>query len=57
MLKTWNRRDVWLLKVCAFLSGIAGGAYFHEYIIQYFWIIIIMAVILSVKPAIAYFKV
>ena len=54
--KIWYWWDVWLLKVCAFLFGIAGGAYFHEYIIQYFWIILILAIILSVKPAIAYFK-
>jgi len=54
--KIWNWWDAWLLKISAFLFGITGGAYFHEYIIQYLWVILILAVILSIKPTIAYFK-
>jgi len=54
--KIWNWWDVWLLKWCAFLFGIAAGAYFHECVIQYAWIILIVAVLLAVRPTITYFK-
>ena len=54
--KIWNWRDLWLLKWSAFLFGIAAGAYFHECVIQYVWIILGAAVILAIKPTIAYFK-
>jgi hypothetical protein len=54
--KIWNWWDVWMLKWCAFLFGIAGGAYFHEYIAHYIWIILVAAILLAIKPAIAYFK-
>jgi hypothetical protein len=45
-----------MLKWCAFLFGIAAGAYFHEYVIPYLWIIIIAAILLTIRPAIAYWK-
>lgn len=54
--KTWNWWDVWMLKWCAFLFGIAAGAYFHEVLTQYLWIIIMAAIVLSIRPAIAYWK-
>jgi len=54
--KIWNWWDVWLLKWCAFLFGIAAGVYFHACLIQYVWIILIAAALLAIKPTIAYFK-
>jgi hypothetical protein len=54
--KIWNWWDAWLLKWSAFLFGIAAGAYFHEILIQYVWVILIVAVLLAVRPTIAYFK-
>lgn len=54
--KIWNWPDVWLLKWCAFLFGIAAGAYFHDYVMTYIWIILVAAVILAIRPTIAYFK-
>jgi hypothetical protein len=33
--KVWNWWDVWMLKWCAFLFGIAAGAYFHDYVMPY----------------------
>jgi len=54
--KIWKWWDAWLLKWCSFLFGIATGAYFNEYIMQYFWLILILAVILAIRPTIAYFK-
>ena len=54
--KIWNWWDIGLLKWCVLLYGILAGAYFHEYIMQYFWIILILAVLLTIRPAIAYFR-
>jgi hypothetical protein len=54
--KTWNWWDVWLLKWCAFLFGIAAGAYFHEYVIGYVPAIVVAAILLAIRPAIAYWK-
>jgi hypothetical protein len=54
--KVWHWRDIWLLKWCAFLFGIAAGAYFHTYVIQYAWVIIIAALLLALRPAASYWK-
>jgi len=54
--KIWNWWDVWLLKWCAFLFGICAGAYFDEYLMQYIWVILDVAVILAINPTKAYFK-
>jgi hypothetical protein len=54
--KTWHWWDLWLLKWCAFLFGIAAGAYFHEAVLPYVSIILIAAFILTIRPAVAYWK-
>ena len=54
--KIWNWCDVWLLKWSAFLFGIAGGAYFQEYVGQYVWVVLATAILLAIRPTIAYFK-
>jgi hypothetical protein len=54
--KIWNWWDIWLLKWCAFLFGIAVGAYFHEILVKYVWIILVAAALLAIRPSIAYFK-
>jgi hypothetical protein len=54
--KIWNWWDVWLLKWGAFLFGIVAGAYFHACLFRYVWIILTVAILLAIKPAIAYFK-
>jgi hypothetical protein len=54
--KMWNWWDAWMLKWSAFLFGIAAGAYFHEVLVQYVLVILIVAVLLAIKPTIAYFK-
>jgi hypothetical protein len=54
--KVWNWWDIWLLKWCAFLFGIAGGAYFHEYVMPYVWFVLVAAVLLTIRPAIAYWR-
>jgi len=42
------------LKWCAFLFGIAAGAYFHAVVLPYVWVVLVVAVLLAIKPAIAY---
>jgi hypothetical protein len=52
--KVWNWWDVWMLKWCAFLFGIAVGAYFWKYALPYVGIVLIAAVLLAIRPVIAY---
>jgi len=54
--KIWNWWDVGLLKWCCLLYGIAAGAYFHEVVMPYVWLILVVAVLLTIRPAIAYWK-
>ena len=54
--KIWNWRDTSILKWSCFFFGIAAGAYFHACLVQYVWIVLIAAVFLAIRPAIAYFK-
>jgi hypothetical protein len=54
--KIWNWWDAWLLKWSAFLFGIAAGAFFHAALIQYVWVLLLVAIILAIRPTIAYFK-
>ena len=54
--KVWNWWDVAILKWCSLMYGIAVGAYFHTYVMPYVWIVLIAAVLLTIRPAIAYWK-
>ncbi|MDD2501719.1 MAG: hypothetical protein PHN92_13005 [Geobacter sp.] len=54
--KIWHWQDIWLLKWCAFLFGIAAGACFHQYVSKYAWVIIIVALLFALRPAAAYWK-
>jgi len=54
--KTWNWRDIALLKWCCLLLGMAIGAYFHEYVTKYAWVIVISALLLALRPAASYWK-
>ncbi|MBK5273979.1 MAG: hypothetical protein JJE30_02855 [Desulfuromonadales bacterium] len=54
--KTWNWWDISLLKWCCLMYGMIVGAYFHEYVMQYVWVVLVAAMILTIRPAIAYFK-
>jgi hypothetical protein len=54
--KIWNWWDISILKWSCFLFGIAAGAYFHACLVQYVWIVLAAAVLLVIRPAIAYFK-
>jgi len=52
----WNWWDIAILKWCCLLYGIAAGAYFHEYVIPYIWIVLVAAVLMTIRPAVAYWK-
>ena len=54
--KVWNWWDISLLKWCCFLFGIVAGAYFNVYVMPYLWIILVAAILLTIRPAIAYWK-
>ena len=52
----WNWWDIALLKWCCLLYGIAVGAYFYEVVMPYLWVIVGIALLLTIRPAIAYWK-
>jgi hypothetical protein len=54
--KVWNWWDISLLKWCCFLFGLLAGAYFQEAVMPNFWIILVAAIIATIRPAFAYFK-
>lgn len=54
--KVWNWRDIALLKWCCLMYGVAVGAYFHKYVLPYIWVVLVVAVLLTIRPAIAYWK-
>lgn len=54
--KIWKWSDVWQLKWSAFLFGIAVGAYFYTCLTHYVWIFLVVAILLAIRPTIAYFR-
>ena len=54
--KIWCWTDIALLKWSALLVGIVLGAYFHEFVTRYAWVIIISALLLAFRPAVSYWK-
>jgi len=58
MLKTkvWCWSNIALLKWSALFAGLLMGAYFHEYVTKYSWVIVISAILLALRPAAHYWK-
>jgi hypothetical protein len=54
--KIWRWYDISLLKWGVLLFGMIAGAYFHDFVMQHVWVILIAAVLLVIRPTIAYFK-
>jgi hypothetical protein len=52
--KKWNWFDIGLLKASCILFGMLAGAYFAEFVIRSGWMILMTAMALAIKPAIAY---
>jgi len=53
--KVWWWGDIWALKWCAFLFGIIAGAFFSDFVKQYVWIFLVVAVVLAVWSGLKYF--
>ena len=54
--KVWCWWDISLLKWCCFLFGMVAGAYFHEIVLRNVWIVLMVAILVMIRPAIAYWK-
>jgi hypothetical protein len=54
--KRWAWYDIAFLKWSALLVGMVAGAYFSSFIRDYLLIFLLVAVILAIRPAIAYFR-
>ncbi len=54
--KIWRWFDISLLKWSVLLFGMIVGAYFHDFVMQHVLVILISAVLLVIRPTIAYFK-
>lgn len=53
--KVWSWGDIWILKWCAFLFGMVGGAYLSEFVRQHVWIFLIVAIALALRSGFKYF--
>ena len=53
--KIWSWADIWMLKWCAFLFGMIGGAYLSDMVKQYVWVLLVLAIAVGIKPAFKYF--
>jgi len=52
----WNWWDISILKWCCFLFGVVAGAYFHEAVMPYIVVILVVAILLTIRPALVYWK-
>ena len=53
--KVWWWLDIVFLKWSALLFGMIVGAYFHDFVMRYVWVILVAAVLLVIGPSIKYF--
>jgi len=54
--KIWCWYDIGLLKWSALLFGMIAGAYLHDFVIRYVWVILMASVLLAIRPTMAYYK-
>ena len=52
----WSWVDIMLLKWSVLLIGMIAGGYLANFVKRYVWLLLAIAVILAVRPAIAYFE-
>jgi hypothetical protein len=53
--KVWSWADIWILKWCAFLFGMIGGAYLSGFVKQYVWVLLVLAIGLGIRSGYRYF--
>jgi hypothetical protein len=51
----WSPLAIGSLKWCCLLLGMIAGAYLSEFTKHYVWIFAVAAVLLAIKPMVAYF--
>ena len=56
MKKTWNWWDISLLKWSCFLFGIIVGAYIADIVQRNVWLLLAVAILFMIRPAVAYWK-
>lgn len=54
--KKYSVMDIGLIKWSCILFGMVLGAYLADFVLGYSWLFIIVALVLAVKPIVAYFK-
>jgi hypothetical protein len=54
--KIWCWYDIAFLKWSSLLFGVAGGAYFADFLKPYVTLCLVVAVIFAIRPAVVYFK-
>jgi len=54
--KRWEWYDIALMKWSVLLFGVVAGGYFSSFIRDYSLILLLVAVILAIRPAMAYFR-
>ena len=54
--KVWNWWDIGLLKWCCFLLGMIVGAYIADIVKGNVWLLLVVAILFMIRPAIAYWK-
>ena len=54
--KIWSWCDIALLKWSVLLFGMIAGAYLHDFVMQHVLVILIAAILLAIRPTIAYYK-
>ena len=56
MKKAWNWWDISLLKWSCFLFGIIVGAYIADIVQGNVWLLLAVAILFMIRPAVAYWK-
>ena len=56
MKKVWNWWDIGLLKWCCILLGIIVGAYIADIVKGNVWLLLVVAILFMIRPAVAYWK-
>ena len=54
--KKYSVIDIGLIKWSCILFGMVLGAYLADFVLNYVWLFIIVALLLAIKPIVAYFK-
>ncbi len=54
--KVWSWLDVALLKWSCLLLGMVMGAYLADVVRSYWWVLLLLAIVFAIRPALTYFR-